>query len=62
MNDTEDLLGHVWLEGRCRRCEMHLREAPPDVRCHPRDWLHVEEDMDTGKRTVTRAKVTRRRG
>lgn len=56
MNDVADLLGHVWLEGRCKRCEIYLREAPADVRCHPRDWVdHIEECMNTGKRVKTRA-------
>ena len=54
MSIEADMLGHVWRDGRCRRCEMYLREAPADVMCHPRDWLHVEEDMDTGRRVVKR--------
>lgn len=39
MNDEADLLGHIWLEGKCKRCELHIREVPIDVRCHARDWL-----------------------
>jgi hypothetical protein len=52
VNDTPDLMGHVWIEGKCKRCEMHIREVPIDVRCHARDWLEVGKTVTPASREV----------
>lgn len=52
MNDESDLLGHIWLEGKCKRCELHIREVPIDVRCHPRDWMQYEKPVTPASREV----------